>query len=194
MLPTLATARLTIEHITTAHASLLADFFARNDAHLARWDPPRPAQIRSQEFWHAECERAVDDYNEGSVARWVLFMQGDTSQLIGRINYTQIARGPFQSCVLGYAIDGQYQGRGLMREGLEATIGHAFDAMRLHRIQASYMPANIRSGRLLRKLGFKREGLAPQYLYIDGAWRDHVITALLNPRFDTRVFKPSNAA
>ena len=80
-----------------------------------------------------------------------------------------------------------------MHEALQATIGHAFDAMRLHRIQASYLPANIRSARLLRKLGFRREGLAPQYLYIDGAWRDHVITALLNPRFDARVFTRSNA-
>ena len=193
MLPALATARLTIEHVSVAHAPLLADFFVRNDAHLARWDPPRPPGIRTLEFWQAECERAVSDFADGSVARWVLLRQGDVSQVIGRINYTQIARGPFQSCMLGYAIDAQHQGHGLMHEALQATIGHAFDAMRLHRIQASYLPANIRSARLLRKLGFRREGLAPQYLYIDGAWRDHVITALLNPRFDARVFTRSNA-
>ena len=193
MLPTLTTAHLTIEHVNDRHAPLLADFFARNNAHLARWDPPRPVGIQTLEFWQAECERAVDDYNQGSVARWVLLMHRDRAQLIGRINYTQIARGPFQSCVLGYAIDAQHQGRGLMREALEATIAHAFDAMRLHRIQASYMPSNIRSSRLLRKLGFRREGLAPQYLYIDGAWRDHVVTALINPRFDDEIFKRSEA-
>lgn len=59
------------------------------------------------------------------------------------------------------------------------------------RIQASYIPDNVRSGRLLQRLGFQREGLAPRYLFIDGAWRDHVITALINPHFDDGVFKRS---
>lgn len=190
----LSTARLTIELAAIEHASLLRDFFVRNDAHLARWDPPRPAQIRTEEFWRAECERAEHQFHEGEVARWVLFMQGDRSQAIGRVNFTQIVRGPFHSCVLGYAIDAQHQGHALMREALEVTIAHAFNVMRLHRIQASYIPANLRSGRLLRKLGFKREGLAPNYLYIDGAWRDHVVTALINSRFDSRIFRHSDAA
>ena len=193
MPPTLATARLTIEHVTVNHAPLLVEFFRRNEAHLARWDPPRPAGVHSAEFWEAECERAVDEHNNGLVARWVLFLRADDSQVIGRINYTQIARGPFQSCVLGYAIDAAFERRGLMQEALGATIAHMFDAMRLHRIQASYMPENRRSGRLLQKLGFRREGVAPQYLYIDGAWRDHVITALLNTRFDDSIFKRSDA-
>jgi ribosomal-protein-alanine N-acetyltransferase len=193
MLPTLETPRLTIEHIGAAHAPLLAEFFRRNDAHLARWDPPRPAGIYSATFWEAECERAMDEHDNGLVARWVAFLRGDESQVIGRINYTQIARGPFQSCVLGYAIDAVFEGRGLMYEALEATIAHVFDVMRLHRIQASYIPENLRSGRLLQKLGFRREGVAQQYLFIDGAWRDHVVTALLNRHFDDRIFNRSNA-
>lgn len=193
MLPTLATDRLTIEHIEASHAPLLAEFFRRNEAHLARWDPPRPAGIRGTGFWEAECERAVDEFNDGLVARWALFLRGAPSQVIGRINYTQIARGPFQSCILGYALDVAFERRGLMQEGLRATIAHVFEALRLHRIQASYMPENVRSGRLLQKLGFRREGVAPQYLFIDGAWRNHVVTALINPRFDDAIFKQSGA-
>lgn len=189
MLPTLSTTRLTIEHMAPRHAQPMADFFRRNDEHLARWDPPRPAGIATLKFWQAECERAVEEYDEGSVARWILLKHGDDANIIGRISYTQIARGPFQSCLLGYAIDAHHQGYGLMREALQATNRHAFETLRLHRIQANYIPANIRSGRLLRRLGFRREGLAPQYLYVDGAWRDHVLTALTNTRFDDGVFK-----
>ena len=47
----------------------------------------------------------------------------------------------------------------------------------LHRVEANYQPSNERSGRLLRSLGFTVEGYARDYLYIDGAWRDHVLTA-----------------
>jgi ribosomal-protein-alanine N-acetyltransferase len=92
--------------------------------------------------------------------------------------------------MLGYAIDAAHEGRGLMREALQATIEYVFDVLRLHRIQANYVPENRRSGALLERLGFVREGLARDYLFINGAWRDHVLTARLNPAFDASVFTP----
>ncbi|MGB2816215.1 MAG: GNAT family N-acetyltransferase [Burkholderiaceae bacterium] len=190
MQPTLNTARLTVEHMAPGHAVALADFFRRNERHLAPWDPPRPAGIMESEFWQAECERAVEDYENGAVVRWVLCLRGDPHRVIGRVNYTQIARGPFQSCMLGYAVDAALEGRGLMHEALEATIEHIFTVLLLHRIQASHVPENERSARLLERLGFVREGLAKNYLYINGAWRDHVLTARLNPAFDTSIFTP----
>ena len=188
MLPTLTTARLIVEHMAPGHAAALADFFRRNEQHLAPWDPPRPAGITEPEFWTAECERAVEDYGHGTVVRWVLRLRAAPERVIGRINYTQIARGPFQSCMLGYAIDHAHEGRGLMREALEATVEHMFAVLKLHRIQANYVPDNARSGRLLERLGFVGEGLARDYLFIDGAWRDHVLAARLNPDFDTSIF------
>ena len=42
------------------------------------------------------------------------------------------------------------------------------------------MPTNERSARLLRRLGFAVEGYARDYLLLDGQWRDHVMTALIN--------------
>ena len=191
MPPTLSTARLRLQHMAPAHADALAEFFRRNERHLAPWDPPRPAGVMQVEFWQAECERAVEDHEDGAVARWVLFLHGQPQRVIGRVNYTQIARGPFQSCMLGYAIDAAHEGEGLMREALEATIRHAFAVMRLHRIQANYVPENRRSGALLERLGFVREGLARDYLFINGAWRDHVLTARLNPAFDASIFSPA---
>lgn len=190
MLPILSTPRLTVEHVAPGHAQALAEFFRRNERHLAPWDPPRPTGMLETEFWLAECERAVEDYQDGAVARWVLRLRAAPAQVIGRINFTQIARGPFQSCMLGYAIDAAHEGQGLMREALEAAIAHAFTVLRLHRIQANYVPENERSGRLLERLGFVCEGLARNYLFINGGWRDHVLTARLNPEFDTTIFSP----
>lgn len=188
MLPTLSTPRCAVEHMAPAHAEALADFFRRNERHLAPWDPPRPAGIMDTAFWQAECERAVEDYEGGAVARWVVRLRAAPARVIGRVNFTQIARGPFQSCMLGYAIDAAHEGQGLMREALDATIGHAFVVLRLHRIQANYVPGNARSAALLERLGFRREGIAKDYLFIDGAWRDHVLTARLNPAFDASIF------
>jgi ribosomal-protein-alanine N-acetyltransferase len=49
----------------------------------------------------------------------------------------------------------------------------------------------VRSARHLDRLGFVREGLAKDYLFIDGAWRDHVLTALVNPQFNPAWIEPA---
>ena len=58
---------------------------------------------------------------------------------------------------------------------------YSFDELGLHRIMANHQPENERSARLLERLGFEREGYARSYLHIAGAWRDHVLTALVRP-------------
>jgi len=70
-----------------------------------------------------------------------------------------------------------------MTEALGAAIAYAFGPLNLHRIQAAYRPENLRSGRVLERLGFVWEGLAPAYLRVNGQWADHVITALVNPNW-----------
>ncbi|MGC4064140.1 MAG: GNAT family N-acetyltransferase [Polyangiaceae bacterium] len=86
----------------------------------------------------------------------------------------------FRACYMGYHVDKEYEGRGYMSEAVTAVIRYAFDELRLHRIMANYMPRNIRSARLLERLGFVREGLARDYLFIGNQWEDHVLTALTN--------------
>ena len=188
MLPMLTTERLRLVLMAQSYGALLATFFRRNDRHLAPWDPPRPAGIAEEAYWESECERAAEDFANGAVVRWLMLPREHSQPLIGRINFTQIARGPFQSCMLGYAVDAAHEGQGLMREALEAAIAYMFTTMGLHRIQANYVVNNARSGGLLARLGFVREGLARNYLYINGAWRDHVLTARLNTDFDASIF------
>ena len=67
-----------------------------------------------------------------------------------------------------------------MYEALEALVGFGFDQLNLHRIMANYQPNNTRSKAVLERLGFVTEGLAPKYLFINGDWRDHVLTSLTN--------------
>ena len=68
-----------------------------------------------------------------------------------------------------------------MHEALAAAISHTFETLELNRIMANYQPDNHRSEKLLRCLGFEREGLAKKYLKINGQWTDHVLTSLINP-------------
>ncbi len=108
-------------------------------------------------------------------------MPRDEELVIGVCSFTNIVRGTFQSCHLGYALGEAWQGQGVMQEALEVAIDHVFSRMQLHRIMANYMPHNAKSGNLLNRLGFRIEGRAESFLKIDGQWADHILTSLINP-------------
>lgn len=93
----------------------------------------------------------------------------------GFVNVNNIVRGAFRCGTLGYGAFAHAVGRGLLGEGLDLVIGHAFDGdgLDLHRLEANIQPGNTASIALVRGRGFRPEGLSPDFLHIDGAWRDH---------------------
>ena len=185
-LPVLETPRLRIAHTRPGYEAEMVAFFKRNRDHFARWDPPAPPDFYSLAFWERGIARSLDDFAADRSVRFDLFdaAMPESRAVIGRIGFSQIFRGPFQSCILGYQIDAAYEGKGLMHEALKEAIRYVFEVKALHRVQANHVPENQRSATLLARLGFVREGLAKDYLFIDGAWRDHVLNALTNPHFD----------
>lgn len=97
----------------------------------------------------------------------------DCRALVGFVNINSIVRGGFQSGYLGYGGFASHAGRGLMSAGVSAVVSAAFADLGLHRVEANIQPNNARSLALVRRLGFRREGYSPQYLLVDGQWRDH---------------------
>lgn len=93
--------------------------------------------------------------------------------IVGVANLSEIVRGLFQSAYLGFYGSAPYSGQGLVREGVELLIRHAFQVLKLHRLEANVQPANTRSLALVKALGFRKEGYSPRYLKIGGRWRDH---------------------
>jgi [ribosomal protein S5]-alanine N-acetyltransferase len=128
------------------------------------WISP-PTTPRGFEAYVARLER--DDHES------FLVCDKGTHAIAGVINLNNIVRGTFLSASLGYYVAADYAGRGYMLEGLAKVSEHAFRVMGLHRLEANIQPENIRSVRLVQRCGFHLEGLSPDFLYIDGAWRDH---------------------
>jgi ribosomal-protein-alanine N-acetyltransferase len=106
----------------------------------------------------------------------------DSDELVGVVNISEIVRGALWSGYLGYYVFRPYEGRGLMTEGLALVVRDAFRRLGLHRVEANIQPGNRASIRLVRRLGFRREGYSPRYLKIQGRWRDHERWALLAAR------------
>jgi ribosomal-protein-alanine N-acetyltransferase len=104
--------------------------------------------------------------------------------LAGMVNIGNVVLGSFRSAYLGYSAFVPLAGQGYMTEGLILTVDYAFAALGLHRVEANIQPANIRSIALVKRLGFRLEGLSPRYLMIDGDWRDHERWAITIEEWD----------
>ena len=159
---------------------LLMEYENDNRAHVAQWEPCRVNEYFSLEKTKQRITHSFESFQLGKSISLVGFSQ-NKSKIICICTFSNIIHGVFQACNLGYSIAKNEQGKGLMFELLQTSIEYVFHEYQLHRIMANYMPSNIRSEKLLQRLGFQKEGLAKSYLKIAGSWQDHVLTSKINP-------------
>jgi ribosomal-protein-alanine N-acetyltransferase len=171
-------------------AQEVASFYLRNKEHLANSGPAYPSGFFEEDYWFANLSRFIDEFNADVSLRLFVFERthGETGGIIGSVGFGGIMRRAAHFCYLGYGLEREKEGQGYMSESLRAAIPYVFDHLNIHRIMANYQPTNIRSGRLLRRLGFVVEGYARDYLFISGVWQDHVLTSLTN-----RNWRPSES-
>ena len=110
----------------------------------------------------------------------------DGGEMVGVVNINHILGGALRSGTVAYFAAKQHAGKGYMREGLTQVKEHAFQELRLHRLEANIQPGNTASQALVRGCGFDLEGVAPRFLYINGVWRDHERWAAVDEREELR--------
>jgi [ribosomal protein S5]-alanine N-acetyltransferase len=179
------TQRLTLRLLEPEEADVMVQYVTDNREHLQPWEPLRSEVFYTRSFWYKELMRRYNDFYTGEGAHIVILPKGNEHpEIVGVCNFTNIMRGAFQACYLGYSVHHRFEGRGIMYEALSRAVEFVLNHFRLHRIMANYIPRNERSGRLLRRLGFYVEGYAYDFLRINGKWEDHVLTSFTVSRKD----------
>jgi ribosomal-protein-alanine N-acetyltransferase len=119
---------------------------------------------------------------EGRMLPWLVWWDPTgghaQGQLAGQLTVSGIVGGSASWGQIGYWVDQRLAGRGIIPTAVALAVDYCFTGMGLHRVEIAIRPENVRSLRVVAKLGFRPEGLRPRYLHIDGDWRDHLVFAL----------------
>lgn len=158
---------------------LISDYFIANRDFLREWEPKREDAFFSEVGWTQRLIK-LNELHRMGLGYYLIILDSDSGEMLGTISFSNISRFPFHACNVGYSLSQTAQGRGVMTRALRMAVEYMFDIQNLHRIMAGYMPRNKRSESVLKRLEFTQEGLAKDYLLINGKWEDHVLTSLTN--------------
>ena len=178
--PAITTVRTLLHLLAPENAHLVQAYHDTNRAHLEPWEPQRGADFYTGESFRGMAERSHDAFLAGTEVKFIALDRA-SEKMVASCSFTNIVRGPLMACNMGYSVAQTLQGQGLMHEVASASIRYMFDVQGLHRIMANHLPSNVRSERLLARLGFEREGYARAYLKIAGQWQDMVLNSLISP-------------
>lgn len=169
--------RVYIRPIKLDDAEALYELRTQNQDFFQPFEPIRAKLVTSVE----DTQNAIRD----DILRWQdktgytfgIFLR-ETNELLGRVSLSNIVYGAWKNCTIGYFLDQAHNGKGYTTEAVTLAVGFALEDGGLHRVQAAVMPWNIRSVRVVEKVGFRFEGLSKWYLQINGKWEDHNIYAI----------------
>jgi ribosomal-protein-alanine N-acetyltransferase len=146
---------------------------------LTPWEPTWPPDDLTRASFRRRIKRYAEDQRNDLAYPLFAFRRSD-NVLVGGLTLANVRRGCAQAGSLGYWMGTPFARQGYMTAAVRAVVPFAFETLRLHRVEAACIPANVASIHLLEKTGFRREGFAREYLCINGVWQDHLLYARLN--------------
>lgn len=178
------TERLVLKVIDKSYAELVIDYYLNNKCFLEQWEPVKKKEFYTKQYQEEQLDKELSNIENNNALRLWIFKKEDENRIIGTVGFSNIVRGAFLSCTLGYKLDKDEINKGYITEAIQKGIEVMFNEFGLHRIEANIMPKNNRSIRVVEKLGFYNEGLAYKYLKINGKWEDHIHMVLLNEKLE----------
>jgi ribosomal-protein-alanine N-acetyltransferase len=182
--PTVSDGGITLRLIRQRDAPAWREVRRRNRDWLQPWEatlPPEASLITEVPATFGEMVRRMrKDARAGRALPWAIIVDG---QFAGQLTVGGITYGSLRSAYIGYWIDKELAGRGIMPTAVAMACDYCLDVMRLHRIEINIRPENTASLRVVEKIGIRKEGERPKFLHIDGEWRDHVTHVVVSGEF-----------
>jgi ribosomal-protein-alanine N-acetyltransferase len=144
---------------------------ARNRDWLAEWEATSPDESPSVVTFGALVRHFRAEGRAGRMLPFAIRLAD--GRIVGQLSVFGISGGSLMSAAAGYWIDEEVAGRGIAPTALALAGDYVLGPLGLHRVEVNIRPENANSLAVVRKLGFRDEGLRRSYLHINGAWRGH---------------------
>ena len=175
--PTLETERLILRAMRVSDAPDMYDYAKRTEVtRYLLWNPhPDIAYTRRY------LEYLSGRYRLGLFYDWALISK-ETGRMIGTCGFVRFDC-PHNSAELGYVLNPDYQGKGLMTEAARRVLQFGFSVLGLHRVECRYMVENEPSRQVMKRLGMSFEGVRRSSMLVKGLYRDIGYCAILANEF-----------
>lgn len=172
--PILETNRLVLRQIIIEDAKEM--FALRSNPEIMKYIPREMPKTIEDAIKHIEFMQGL--LESGECINWAICLKED-QKLIGNIGYFRMQPENHRAEV-GYMLNTDFHGKGIMQEALERIIEYGFNTIKLHSIEAVTDPENFASWKLLEKNGFIREGHFKEDCFFQGKYLDSYVYSLLN--------------
>lgn len=175
------TSRLILQTLDESSTDRVLDFLYRGRAFFDPVEPPKPDNFYTKSFQAASLSGERAAFLSGTYRRYYFSTFERPEVIIGTASFSNIIRGAYRSCMLGYKLLPEFQKKGYALEGISRLITAVFEEDRMHRIEAYALPNNYASINLLSRLGFQFECLSRSVIMLRNGFCDHNRYFLLNP-------------
>lgn len=168
------TERLFLKILDVNKAPQVLDFYNDNLELFEKYESSRPENFYSLDYQRVCLNAEYNAFLQHQGIRFWVYQKDDPHTIIGTISFLNIKYGSFLSAQCGYKFDSRYHNQGYAFESLNMALKTIFSYCHLHKIEVFIMPENLPSIKLIKKLGFIREGISYDHALIHGRWEDHL--------------------
>lgn len=173
-MPEFTTPRLRLRKFTAA--DLEGVFSWASDPEVSRYVYWPVHKNKSDTQWFIDfCQR---EYAEKGIGPWAVELLS-SGQVIGECAYgvMDLANRRIE---LAYFFARPHWGQGIAAEALNPLLKFGFEELRMNRLEARCMPANLASERVMQKCGMTLEGVLREFVYSQGQYHSAKVYSLLS--------------
>jgi ribosomal-protein-serine acetyltransferase len=172
---TITNGDITIRSLTSSDSEVLFLLINKNRKYLQEWLNwlDRKNTIQETKIFIQTSEKNSET---GIGSNFGIFIQG---KLAGVISYKELDIHN-RKVTIGYWLDHNYQGKGIMTKSVKMLIDYAFNKLKLHRIQITCAIGNDKSAAIPKRLKFCQEGILKDTEWLYDHFVDHEVYSLIN--------------
>ena len=162
-----------------ADAEELFAVLESNREYLGQWLPwmsDAPA-IRDERKFILD---SLEKFGRNEMASYAIRSEG---RIVGGLGFAHID-WLNRSCSVGYWLDKNYTGRGIITRCCKALFETCFDDLMLHRISLHAAVENARSRAVAERLGMRPEGVSKETRILNGHFVDDAHYAITSPEWE----------